>query len=86
MYLMTCACYYFLAVHSACACQRPKVQLKYAYAVSVLETNCKADLDPHCFPPLPTSRVFDGNGKLAFIDRHVTLVLQLIYGLHDIPA
>ena len=60
-----------------------------------LVDNCKpesdstpqsSDLNAHGLPPLPASRVFNGNCQLAFIYGHVTLLLQLIYSFHDVPA
>ena len=34
-----------------------------------------ADLNPQSLSPLSASRVFYGNGQLALVDGHVTLVL-----------
>jgi len=46
----------------------------------------RPDLNAHGLPPLSASRVFNSNCQLAFIYGHVTLLLQLIYSFHDVPA
>lgn len=54
--------------------------------VEATATESSCDLDSHCFSPLSTSGVLNGNGQLAFVDRHVSIFFQLADNLCDLPT